>query len=111
MLTVIAVILLLYGACAMLYQADARRSAFAGLRNSARSRMLVRAGACASLVVTLCLASGLQGWERGVPLWLCLFIAAFLSGLFLSAQKPGWHAPIAAASLVLGAVAAVGGVL
>jgi hypothetical protein len=111
MLTVLAIILLLYGACAMLYQADARRSAFAELRISARLRMLVRAGACALLVMTLFLVSGLQGWERGIPIWLCLFIAAFLGGLFLSTQKPGWHAPIAAASLCLGAVATVGGFL
>ncbi|MCA8900407.1 MAG: hypothetical protein KDA53_04085 [Hyphomonas sp.] len=109
MLTVIGSGLLLFSACAMLYQADERRGAFDVVRKSFPVRMVLRLGACLLFAATLVLLAGLQGWERGIPVWLGVFSAVFVGGLFLAAQKPGWHGPGGAAALVLGVLFSIAG--
>lgn len=111
MLIVIGSLLLLFSACAMLYQADKRRSAFASVRNASALRLLLRGGACALFGLTLALLSTLQGMERGITLWLGAFTFVFIGGLFLAAQKPDWHGPAGVASLAIGAVISVGGLV
>lgn len=109
MLTVLGVLFLLFAACAMLYQADTRRSAFAVVREQPRVRVVVRAGAWLLFAITLAMLAGLQGWERGIAVWLAMFTTIFIFGLFLSSQKPDWHAPAGCISLVAGFLFAIGG--
>ena len=92
MLNVFSITCLLFGGCALLYQADERRSAFAAVRASRPMRLGMRAVALIVFALTLIMTATLQGWELGVPVWLGVFSFAFVAGLFLSAQKPDWHA-------------------
>ncbi|MEO0818459.1 MAG: hypothetical protein AAFX86_14295 [Pseudomonadota bacterium] len=111
MLIILSATCLLFAACALLYQADDRRSAFAGVRGSQPARFGMRAGAVALFALTLMMLAPLQGWERGIPLWLGLLTLVFVAGLFLAAQKPGWHAPIAMGLSGIGVLAAIGALL
>ncbi len=108
MLTTISTTCLLYVACALLYQADERRSAFAEVRESPGVRLGMRGGAAALFVTTLLLIAPQQGWERGVPIWLGLFSMVFVLGLFLAAQRQSWHAPSAFALAAVGIFATIG---
>jgi len=111
MLTVFSTACLLFAGCALLYQADERRSAFANVRASGPARLGMRVFALIVFVVTLTMTASLQGWELGIPVWLGIFSFAFVAGLFLSAQKPDWHARVAMAAGALGVVLGVGAVL
>ena len=111
MLIVLGVLFLLFSACAMLYQADARRGAFAIVRTNINVRTGLRVAAWLVFAITLVMLAGMQGWERGIPVWLGLFTAVFVLGLFLSAQKPGWHGPAGMVSLAVGLVLAIGSVV
>ena len=111
MLTVFSTVCLLFAGCALLFQADERRSAFANVRASGSVRLGLRAMALLVFVLTLTMSASLQGWELGVPVWLGIFSFAFVAGLFLSAQKPDWHARVAMAAGALGVVLGVGAVL
>ena len=107
MLTTIAIILMLYAASALLYQADKRRAEIALLKTSPRHRTGARLLACTILVLTLWAASLPQGWERGIPIWLGLFFAAFVTSLFVSAQFKKAHLATLLATGSLGLVVAV----
>ncbi|MEL6411660.1 MAG: hypothetical protein AAFQ38_14785 [Pseudomonadota bacterium] len=111
MLTIISATCLLFAACALLYQADDRRSAFAGVRGSQPARFGMRASAIALFALTLMMLAPLQGWERGIPLWLGLLSLVFVAGLFLAAQKPAWHAKLAIGLGIIGVLAAIGALL
>ncbi|MEO0549643.1 MAG: DUF3325 family protein [Pseudomonadota bacterium] len=111
MLIVFSTACLLFAGCALLYQADGRRSAFASVRASEPMRLGMRVVALIVFVLTLMMTASLQGWELGVPVWLGVFSFAFVAGLFLSAQKPDWHAKVAMAAGALGVVLGVGAVL
>ncbi|MEO0450700.1 MAG: DUF3325 family protein [Pseudomonadota bacterium] len=108
MLTVISSTCLLFSGCALLYQADERRSAYANVRDSRSLRMGMRISAIVVFVATLMMTATLQGWELGVPVWLGIFSFAFVAGLFLSAQKPDWHPKAAMAFGVIGLVLGLG---
>ena len=94
-----------------MYQADDRRTSFAQVKKSAQIRFCLRAGAGGLLVISLLIMAPLQGWLRGVPIWLGLLSLAFVLGLFLAAQKPSWHAPSAMIAGGIGVLATVGAVL
>ena len=112
MLLTIGSTLLLLSACAMLYQADEKRASFAIIRQSIRIRNYMRSTAGILLVTTLVLLAGIQGWERGIPVWLGIFSAVFVGGLFLAAQRPDWHGRVATGSFVIGLIlSTVGAVL
>jgi hypothetical protein len=111
MLLIISSTCLLYAACALLYQADDRRSAFAAIRTSRPKRYGLRGIAIALCVLTLFMVAPLQGWERGVTLWLGLISLVFVAGLFLAAQKPDWHPPVALAVGGIGMVSGLGAIL
>lgn len=111
MLTVFSTTCLLFAGCALLYQADARRSAFANVRASGSVRLGMRVTALLVFVLTLTMTASLQGWELGIPVWLGIFSFAFVAGLFLSAQKPDWHARVAMVAGALGVVLGIGAVL
>ena len=106
----LAALFLTFAGCGLLYQADARRSAFAGLKTSWRARYLVRGCAVGVCMLALCLAAAPQGWERGVPIWVGLLSLCFVAGLYLAARRPAWHGPATGAALA-GGFAFVGGVL
>ncbi|MEM9179478.1 MAG: DUF3325 family protein [Pseudomonadota bacterium] len=108
MLTVLSSTCLIFAGCALLYQADDRRSAFASVRGSPRLRLGLRAGATLVFILTLVMTASLQGWELGIPIWLGIFSFAFVAGLFLSAQKPEWHAKAAAGFGAVGVILALG---
>ena len=108
---VAGIVLLLFAACVMLYQADTQRSTVACLRRSLQARQAMRAAAVFLCAMTLILVSRLQGWERGIPLWLGLFSVVFVAGLFLAAQKPGWHGPAGTSSLIAGLAFTTGGII
>lgn len=108
MLTVLSSACLLFSGCALLYQADGRRSAFATVRNSHPVRLGMRVAALIVFAVTLVMTATLQGWELGIPVWLGIFSFAFVAGLFLSAQKPDWHATTAMTIGVVGVVFGLG---
>lgn len=111
MLTVLSSTCLIFAACALLYQADERRSEFANVRASRSFRMGMRSAAMAIFVATLMMIATLQGWELGIPVWLGIFSFAFVAGLFLSAQKPDWHAKAAMAAGGLGLCLGIGALL
>lgn len=111
MLVVISATCLLYAACALLYQADKRRAVFANVKSSKRIRYGMRAGAAALFIATLYLLAPLQGWERGVPIWLGLLTLVFVAGLFLGAQKPELHVPAAMGASGIGIIAVLGAIL
>ena len=95
----------------MLYQADERRSDFAYVRASRSFRLGMRSAAMAIFVAALTMIATLQGWELGIPVWLGTFSFAFVAGLFLSAQKPDWHAKAAMAAGGLGLCLGLGALL
>lgn len=111
MLTILSSACLLFAGCALLYQADERRSVFANVRGSQPLRLGMRVGAGLVFSTTLIMTASLQGWELGVPVWLGIFSFAFVAGLFLSAQKPDWHAKAAMASGALGVLFAAGALI
>lgn len=111
MLTVLSSACLLFAGCALLYQADERRSVFASIRASRNTRMGMRVAAALVFVATLMMTATLQGWELGIPVWLGIFSFAFVAGLFLSAQKPDLHAKAAMATGALGVLLGIGAFL
>lgn len=111
MLIVSGALFLLFSACAMLYQADTRRGALSVVRNNSGVRKGLRLGAWLVFAFTLVMIAGLQGWERGIPVWLAMFTAVFILGLFLSAEKPKWHGPACGVSLAAGLLFTLGGVI
>ncbi|MEL7103801.1 MAG: DUF3325 family protein [Pseudomonadota bacterium] len=111
MLVVISSLCLLYVACALLYQADERRAAFAQIKESKSMRYGLRSVAAILFLVSLMSMAPLQGWLRGVPIWLGMLSLAFVLGLFVAAQRPGWHAPSAMLAAGLGFVAFGGAML
>ena len=111
MLIILSSTCLLFAGCALLYQADDRRSAFANVRASQQLRLGMRVGAVLVFVATLMMTATLQGWELGVPVWLGIFSFAFVAGLFLSAQKPNWHANAAMAAGALGVLLGLGALI
>ncbi|MEM1146584.1 MAG: DUF3325 family protein [Pseudomonadota bacterium] len=111
MLIVLSSTCLLFAACALLYQADERRSAFAIVRGSKRLRLGLRAAAMLVFIATLMMTATLQGWELGIPVWLGIFSFAFVAGLFLSAQKPDWHPKTALVSGAIGIVLGLGALI
>jgi len=111
MLAIISTLCLLYLACALLYQADDRRAVFAQVKDSKPIRFGLRSGAVALFVTSLLMIAPIQGWLRGVPIWLGLLSFAFVLGLFLAAQKPSWHLPSAIIAGGVGVLATVGAVL
>ena len=102
MLIVVSSMSLLFAACALLYQADERRSSFEFVKTSRRSRLWMRAVAVAVFLLTLMMIASLRGWELGIPTWLGVFSFVFVVGLYLSAQKPDWHPRIAIGAAGLG---------
>lgn len=111
MLAIISSLCLLYFACALMYQADDRRAVFAQVKESRPLRFGLRSGAAVLLIMSLLIMAPLQGWLRGVPIWLGLFSLAFVLGLFVAAQKTSWHAPSAIVAGSIGVVAGIGAVL
>ena len=109
MLVICGSFLLLFSACAILYQADKRRSTFPSVKGSANLRTILRTAACGLLVLSLCLMAELQGWERGIAVWLAALTFVFVGGLFLAAVKPQWHGTTGLITLVAGLLLSVGG--
>lgn len=111
MLATISSLGLLYLACALLYQADDRRAAYAQVKTSKPLRFGLRFGATVTFLVSLLIVAPVQGWLRGVPVWLGLLSFAFVLGLFLAAQKPSWHVPSAAIAGSIGLFATFGALI
>ncbi|MEL6666919.1 MAG: DUF3325 family protein [Pseudomonadota bacterium] len=111
MLTVLTSLCFLYVACALLYQADERRAAYAQVKASKQIRFGLRFVAAILFLVSLMLMAPLQGWLRGVPIWLGMLSLVFVLGLFIAAQRPSWHAPIAMVAAGIGFVGIFGAVL
>ncbi|MEQ3746112.1 MAG: hypothetical protein ABNH53_07770 [Henriciella sp.] len=111
MLAVISTFSLLYLACALLYQADDRRAVIAQVKASKPIRLGLRFGSGALFVISLLIMAPLQGWLRGVPIWLGLLSFTFVLGLFLAAQKQSWHTPSAMIAGGVGILATAGAVL
>lgn len=111
MLITLSSCFLLFAASALLYQADDRRSAFQNIKASRELRHLMRAASGILLFVALWMLSSQQGLERGIPIWLGIFGAVFVAGLFLAAQKPNWHAPAATIAAGCGVMFGLGALL
>ncbi|MEL7201661.1 MAG: hypothetical protein AAFR27_11715 [Pseudomonadota bacterium] len=92
---------LLYIACVLFYQAHAKRSSFDALKNSVSLQWGVKIAAwCVALAALFVLARP-QGWERGVPVWIALFMATGFASIFVGSLSSERH-------LQTGAVAFVG---
>ncbi len=90
--TVIALVLCLqYVACVVLHHANPRRTNITILVDSELIRRSVKLLACCALMVSVFLSASLQGWERGVPIWLCLISVAGFVSLYISAYAPSKH--------------------
>ena len=111
MLAVVSSLCLTYLACALLYQADSRRAAFAEVKQSRPIRFGLRFVAGLVFIISLLVMAPLQGWLRGVSIWLGLLSFVFVSGLFIAAQRPSWHAPSAMIAGSAGIIALIGTVL
>ena len=96
---------LLYLACFAFYHAGERRTAFARLKESASSRRRLRLGGWALAIVALFLLAQVQGWERGIPVWLGLFTLTGVASLLVSAFLPRHHMLTATGSAAGGLVA------
>ena len=98
---VVLVLFLQYTACVALYHANTRRSKINLIIRSEPARTVLKIAALCILAVSIFLCASLQGWERGVPIWLCLIgVTGFIS-LYVSAYKPSVHIKSGVASLVV----------
>lgn len=102
---------LLFAACALLYQADERRSSFGRVKASSGLRLWMRAVAVVLFLLTLNMVASLRGWELGIPIWLGIFSFVFVVGLYLSAQRPDWHPKVAIGAAGLGTLAGIAAVI
>jgi len=100
MLTAVA-LFLLYLACVGFHQSSAQRAQARWLKASARGRLGVRIAAWASTGLALWLLAQPQGLERGVPIWLGLFMACGFVSLLTGALAPNRLIPSAAGALTL----------
>ena len=98
---VVLVFCLQYGACVALYHANERRTEIELLVKSGRVRASLKIAAWGLLVISVFLCATLQGWERGVPVWLCLVGAAGFVSLYVSAYKPTQHVKSGVTALIL----------
>lgn len=98
---------LLYLACFGFYHAGERRTAFDWLKTSEPARRWLRLGAWALAVVALFLLAQVQGWERGIPIWLGLLTLTGVASLLVSALVPRRHKLTAAGSAAGGLIAGV----
>lgn len=96
-MTVTLAICLLYVACFGLFHAHPARTSFAAVKESPQVQTGVKTVAWVLLAATLFLTAQIQGWERGIPIWLGLATCAGVASLLIAALLPKWHAVSAAA--------------
>lgn len=96
--------LCLYCACFGFYHASAKRTAFEAIKTSNQNQKMVFWGSWALLAAALLMAASLQGWERGIPVWLALLNLTGGLSLLVTALAPKHH-------VLTGKIAALGFVL
>ncbi|MEM0928790.1 MAG: hypothetical protein AAGI89_05805 [Pseudomonadota bacterium] len=72
-------------------EANERRAVFAQVRGSAVLRRCGRGAGWVLSGLALIVLAGLQGWERGVPIWLAWFSMTALLCLVFIGRFPGKH--------------------
>lgn len=101
---------LLYLACFAFHQAGERRAFFALLKNSRAARRTAAGAGWLLAMSSLYAFSSVEGWERGVPVWLGVFTLAGAAVLLSGALAPPalkWSGPAAAAAALVAAFAAL----
>ena len=89
---------ILYLACFGFYHTGETRTQFAWLQASQVKRTNLKWGSWLLLALSFYLCSLIQGWARGVPLWVCLLFLCGFGSLFITAMMPTRH--IASAKFV-----------
>jgi len=84
-------ICILYLACFGFYHSNTTRTHFAALKTSQVNRKKLRWGSWLLLALSLYLCSFIQGWARGIPLWICLLFLCGFASLFITAMAPKKH--------------------
>ena len=112
MMTVLALMVALvltiqYGACVALFQANERRTMVELIEKSARIRTALTVSAWCLLIISIFLCAKLQGWERGVPLWLCMIAVTGFISLYVSSYKPAHHVKSGLVALIASLIMAV----
>lgn len=102
--TVALIFCIQYVACVALFQANERRTAVELFEKSVRLRTALKMSAWCLLIISTFLCASLQGWERGVPLWLCMIAVAGFISLYVSAYKPMHHVKSGIAALAASAL-------
>ena len=105
------VFFLQYGACVAFYHANERRAMADLITKSIRVRVALTMCAWCLLVLSVFLCASLQGWERGVPVWLCLISVAGFVSLYVSAYKSLIHIKSGVAALAVSFILGIGLIL
>ncbi|MEO0612458.1 MAG: hypothetical protein AAFY83_03975 [Pseudomonadota bacterium] len=85
MLATIFTTILLYSACTLFVQAHKKRSTIPSVRSSLRAQALLKIVGWILVAGGLYLLAQSIGWERGIPVWLALFIGSALLNLLVHA--------------------------
>ena len=88
---VVFAISLLYLACFGFYHADPRRTGFEYVRKQRQLKAWLQLAAWAASAAALFVVADLIGWERGIPVWLGLFMCAGVTSLFVAAVNVRRH--------------------
>ncbi|MEL6687019.1 MAG: DUF3325 family protein [Pseudomonadota bacterium] len=98
----VAASLCLYVACLCLFHAHPRRTAFDKVKaqSSYQTGMRVLAAGLALLSLVIFIAQ--VGVEKGIAMWLGVFVAAGILSLMISALKPAYHVKSGILSVGLG---------
>lgn len=106
--TVVLVLCLQYAACVGVYHANERRAMVELLFTSSRARTILKISSWCLMIFSVFLSSSLQGWERGVPVWLCLIAISGFGSLYVSAYKPKQHAKSGIVAVAISALLSIG---
>ena len=98
---VTAAIFLQYASCVGLFHANRRRTNSLLMSNSVNARHVLKLASVAALTVSLFLCASLQGWERGIPLFLALIGLTGFASLFVVAYLPSQHIHSAKFALIV----------
>lgn len=100
-IVVALVFFLQYGVCVAFYHANERRTMVKLVTKSIRTRVMLKISAWCLLILSMFLCASLQGWERGIPVWLCMIAVAGFASLYVSAYKSLFHIKSGLAAAVL----------
>ena len=88
---VVFAVSLLYLACFAFFHADPRRTGFDYVRRQPHLKAWLQLAAWAAIAAALFVLADFVGWERGIPVWLGLFICAGVTSLFVAAVNVRRH--------------------